>query len=1021
MCETRARHTRQMDTLEAEAMPTLEAKTSPNSHSTLDPHPEKLTQTPDVHAAKRSMLAFLPLWVSGPLSSSAAWKVLLRCWLACFVSFVILLPNASLRTMGAQGFFALLTSLFLPPYLPVQLTIFLLSTLMLGLLGGWGIGLGAMRAVIAVRDQAHILNVTAQIQARTSLSSMDCSSTCEGCAEDSATAVYGGFLIIGALISGLIRAYAPKLLFMSIFGTIGPFCARVPPSVFTHHLGGGPAVPCEAVHPAELDRDLHRALYGHRDNHDDICVPQTMSHAMMDNLAEQLQRLQTMVERQDDVLAARPEDLTPEAPIIAQLKALRILAITTQQQLSATSGLISLEFSWGKWNGDDVRSLEAPTVALITRIHCLLNFDTLAGSARLGPPSAATDPGASTASLADTRWHETYLLRSIHTRNATLEAAHGVRPDDVLPLLCTATGERRATTVGALAAVRAQIAHVNRTRWRRDAAGDIARTSAVDAASVRLEDAIRDFTARGRMELLAPFLPLLEVAAKEGQGTGDGTPALPLRCYVFAANIVAVAEAAQAFVGRAGHWVEALEGEIVGAHGRTVAVETRHCARGQVGRRVWGGHEPSGEDDDALRGERLSRSPTNAFQKLMHLIHHFYLWTKTAEAIFTFKYVFISGALWLRVKLRIIQSCVRTPAVIRSSACTPSSSLYLFRLTETGIDFYYVEKGIWALIMAQTTINIYAADQIFKYTPSISTLSSTLVGLAIGLVACYVTRLAGTLVGLAIGLVAWRRHQQRKSVRFCCGAWRVRPIVFLRVFAPERYFAGNVLCCATFALVVCPWLLFKPESSSNPDLNKVGYSWIDGHAVQFASPGALLHSRLYRLVGRVAPLDTSPRAPPRPSSYDVPAKSGRKAVRRRNAASIASLANVYGFLLSAWIRTMGSKAGTKEAASTRRRGRLGYSLGYLEKEGRGKFLHSSKVLNPNFIADVMAIFSLISQSLRTGEPMHQVLPTSLLDRLFYQQSVDELHVLAKDLCGEIPMTGFTGWRDEYERVHLAAV
>ncbi|KAJ7763952.1 hypothetical protein DFH07DRAFT_956227 [Mycena maculata] len=565
------------------------------------------------------MLAFLPLWVSGPLSSSAAWKVLLRCWLACFVSFVILLPNASLRTMGAQGFFALLTSLFLPPYLPVQLTIFLLSTLMLGLL------------VIAVRDQAHILNVTAQIQA--SIQSNPLFQADPSLAQNvavfdglfldvRATAVYGGFLIIGALISGLIRAYAPKLLFMSIFGTIGPFCARVPPSMFTHHLGGGPAVPCEAVHPAELDRDLHRALYGHRDNHDDICVPQTMSHAMMDNLAEQLQRLQTMVERQDDVLAARPEDLTPEAPIIAQLKALRILAITTQQQLSATSGLISLEFSWGKWNGDDVRSLEAPTVALITRIDCLLNFDTLAGSARLGPPSAATDPGASTASLADTRWHETYLLRSIHTRNATLEAAHGVRPDDVLPLLCTATGERRATTVGALAAVRAQIAHVNRTRWRRDAAGDIARTSAVDAASVRLEDAIRDFTARGRMELLAPFLPLLEVAAKEGQGTGDGTPALPLRCYVFAANIVAVAEAAQAFVGRAGHWVEALEGEIVGAHGRTVAVETRHCARGQVGRR---------EKD--YRRDPDSRSPTNAFQKLMHLIHHFYLWTKTAEAI----------------------------------------------------------------------------------------------------------------------------------------------------------------------------------------------------------------------------------------------------------------------------------------------------------------------------------------------------------------------------------------------------
>jgi hypothetical protein len=31
----------------------------------------------------------------------------------------------------------------------------------------------------------------------------------------------------------------------------------------------------------------------------------------------------------------------------------------------------------------------------------------------------------------------------------------------------------------------------------------------------------------------------------------------------------------------------------------------------------------------------------------------------------------------------------------------------------------------------------------------------------------------------------------------------------------------------------------------------------------------------------------------------------------------------------------------------------------------------------------MAVFSLVSHSLRTAEPMHQVLPVSLLDRLFY--------------------------------------
>ncbi len=34
----------------------------------------------------------------------------------------------------------------------------------------------------------------------------------------------------------------------------------------------------------------------------------------------------------------------------------------------------------------------------------------------------------------------------------------------------------------------------------------------------------------------------------------------------------------------------------------------------------------------------------------------------------------------------------------------------------------------------------------------------------------------------------------------------------------------------------------------------------------------------------------------------------------------------------------------------------------------------------------MGLFTLVSQSLRTAEPMHQVLPETLLEKLFYHQS-----------------------------------
>lgn len=119
---------------------------------------EKQTMSQRIKAA-------LPEWAATPLTTPKNWKVLIRCVLASWVSFIILLPTASLQTLGTAGFFALLSSIFMPPYLPVQLFIFLMATLFVGLLFGWGVGAAAMRAAIAVRPQAYLQAVYGEIQA----------------------------------------------------------------------------------------------------------------------------------------------------------------------------------------------------------------------------------------------------------------------------------------------------------------------------------------------------------------------------------------------------------------------------------------------------------------------------------------------------------------------------------------------------------------------------------------------------------------------------------------------------------------------------------------------------------------------------------------------------------------------------------------------------------------------------------------------------------------------------------------
>lgn len=47
----------------------------------------------------------------------------------------------------------------------------------------------------------------------------------------------------------------------------------------------------------------------------------------------------------------------------------------------------------------------------------------------------------------------------------------------------------------------------------------------------------------------------------------------------------------------------------------------------------------------------------------------------------------------------------------------------------------------------------------------------------------------------------------------------------------------------------------------------------------------------------------------------------------------------------------------------------------------------------------MSIFALVSQSLRTGEPLHQILPSSLLDRMLYHQTHKELALSASSGAG----------------------
>jgi len=558
----------------------------------------------------------------------------------------------------------------------------------------------------------------------------------------------------------------------------------------------------------------------------------------------------------------------------------------------------------------------------------------------------------------------------------------------------------------------------------------------LDTAAERLRETLTEFKASGRLRLLKPFEPHL------------GTEGAPLRglyvCYVFSTSIVVVSEAILTVTEtlqkinskRRKNRLWAPKGLRQLAHAFFVEKSTEGDLRVYGEAQEVKEIDPEG-NERKYRRDPDSRPPTNVLQRVMNGLHVIYQWTKTPEAVFIFRYTFLSIALWV-------------PSVVRRTA-----------------HFYYVQKGIWALIMAQTTLTIFAGDQLYNYF----------------------VRLIGTFVGLILGVLVWfignaNGRGNAYGTAASLGVFLV-PLMFIRLFTPVQYLGGVILMLSTFAIIM-------------------GYSWIDNHLPVISNVGIGWHVAWKRwtlvIIGTAATFIV----------MLFPAVSARKAVRLGCAKTLTSLSNIHASLMAAWITDIPTskelKSGPSAWASSFRnelsvvalqlrdlkgtaesarwegsvRGHWPYgeysrlidiqqemiaslaqlagALAYLDDEWRSGFLLHTKVVNPNFISDVLSVFSLVAQSLRTGEPMHIVLPQSLLDRLLYHDMVvqgtlqtrgidhvhelrsldylfyasavigvlqviellDELHSITRNLCGEVPFRGFEQWRDVHQRAHVSA-
>ncbi|KAI0297584.1 hypothetical protein B0F90DRAFT_1819180 [Multifurca ochricompacta] len=854
---------------------------------------------------------------------------------------------------------------------------------LLGLLAGWGIGSAGMRAALAVRS--HLLIESTLEKAG------NYSQTSVNLDQVSLIEVFrGDFLDVrSSVMFGIFMGFGA--MYLPLFAHTARRWYSSPSLVSFPLTSSAPSLPFwELQNPKRRSHHLVWILCH--------CAPLLLCLLPRDGqpsipglISTILGKVKEMLSSQDELLSPKPGDFGPGCPKLKALTEARTILLTMYQNLTGFEIYLKSEFSVGHWSGDDVFGLADPLLAVVARISGLSSFVKHLRDLPSPPEAFAYMPAPATVSS------DTNLLHHVFNPDMTRESILKVTLIEALPHVREATAELRAATIEG-----------NRLFSR---SGSIAPLEErLDTATNNLRAALDNFKEQGTDAVLRAY--------------GHKPRAdIPLRSlyigYVFSSTAVII-------------------GEVVLSLVRTVAETSARSQRV----RLWAPSSLRYVVNALLKGRRKNeedifgeeeRNETYVdeedIREKKYQVHDsatsFLQWARTVEAIvrlnfpslsckdakyddwkFVFRYAVLTILIWL-------------PSVMKSTS-----------------HFFYVNKGIWALIMAQTTLTVYAGDQLYHY----------------------MIRLAGTFLGLVTALLIWYtgNGSGNGSPYGLAASYAVflLPVTFIRLFAPPKYLQGVMLGCFTTSIIT-------------------GYSWADGHLPVLSDPGigwpASWRRWTLAMIGCGASF----------IMMMLPPMSGRQAVRLRAATSINALSHVYTSLISAWITEGNEGKDVPEAAMMLAsweggiRGRwpqeeyskltevqeemigvlaqLGGALWKLDTKWRLSLLGHTKVVDPNFIADIVSVFSSVSQSLRTGEPMHTVLPQTLLDRLllhhqagwavapdcdkhnvirpeemqslnhmFYTSAViavyqlmeclDELQAITRRLCGEVPLRGFEQWK-----------
>ncbi|KAL0954522.1 hypothetical protein HGRIS_003489 [Hohenbuehelia grisea] len=790
-------------------------------------------------------------WLLPALKSRRKWKTFIRCIAVLASTVILLVDEVTLRSMGQAGFFAAVLAIMLPPSLPLSVFILATLTLVIGMMLGWAWGTAAQAAALHARSQtllaqrlqqaqaSFVQGVSPQLQMRQMIFS-------GYFLDPRSSAVYGAFIFIGVFFLAAMRGALPSLALLSIFGMIlvDVICVTGPLIYQQQYV----TIPKQFLIPTGYYVGVAVASLV-------LIFPESLNHNWLATFVEgtlvPARQLLALQSKALDLLIGR-KDLDRSRNAFTSLAdegvQLRRSMMEASKGLISQVGLADLECSIGRLGPGDLKRVSSDLRGLMFRAGGIIAFQNFMYEVN------AVDLREAERKANDTNFDGTANLTRVEALRAHLrsrEAEHGHDLSALAPLLAEASADVRAASEAAFDTTMEWFRDCNSGRWtgflrahgllrskkRKDGPSSEKSSETTDvlemtsltpeerlkvlqACLARLEDAMASFQSKGRAQLIEPYKKFFDPKTgklldthKPPPGSRPTTRTGPqvfstrslFICFLFVDTHLVFSSAVSSLLKLA----ICLETK------RPVSRFWAPSGFGKIGRKLTGQYNVDSplsmgsdrnpasfgpldpEDDGTSEADSLAQAnkprggdettplppleahsprnpdalpPTTGWGRTGVRLGAVVKWFRSPEGVFALRSAVVSLALWI-------------PAVCPSSA-----------------KLYYDKKGMWALIMGQTALAIYAGDQIAGL---FFRLIATAAGLLLGMAAWYVG--AGSGPGNPYGIVI-------STTVF------IAPFLFLRIVAPPQDILTWAMTGITIVFVT-------------------GYSWIDSNLPQLSNPG----------------------------------------------------------------------------------------------------------------------------------------------------------------------------------------